>query len=462
MKIILIDDQVKMGNAFTKIIKALEHEVAYFNSGYAALALPDEDLFQYDAAFIDMNMDGMDGCETGLKLKARVPAIVTIMLTSDTQMGTVIKALRDSQFDDFLCKRNVAKDAMAGSPQLQETILRAQNILATRKALTNEYKLNNALRGNSVEIQKEMVGNSWAVKKLRETINKVAPLDTTVLITGESGTGKELVAREIYKASNRSHAPFVTVNCDAIPHDLLESELFGQLQPKDLSADQHREGFFKMANGGTLLLDELGSLPLGLQAKLAKALREHQIYPVGSSQSITVDVRVIGITNQDLLKKINEGNFREDLFYQLNVFPIAVAPLRERTSDIEELVQHFITTRSRQTVVTSIAPDALKILRRMSWRGNVRQLENIVEQALIECSDTELCCQDFKGNAEFAGLMRGTEQFTEETNKIEPKKIEENKAYLKLLKRGWSRKDLDRAGFPFHPEIETGYAEMTC
>ncbi len=462
MKVLLIDDQVKMGNAFTKIIKALEHEVSYFNSGYAALALPDEDLFLYDVAFIDMNMEGMDGCETGLKLKARVPSLVTIMLTSDTQMGTVVKALRDSQFDDFLCKRNVAKDALAGSPQLQETVLRAQNILATRKALTNEYKLSSALRNHSVEVQKELVGNSWVIKKLRETIEKVAPLNTTVLITGESGTGKELVAREIYKISNRAHAPFVTVNCDAIPHDLLESELFGQEQPRDYSTDHHRDGFFKMAHGGTLLLDEIGSLPLGLQAKLAKVLREHKIYPVSSSQAIPVDVRIIGITNQDLLKKINEGSFREDLFYQLNVFPICVPPLRERTSDIEELVQHFITIKAQQTTVTSIAPDVLRILRKMSWRGNIRQLENVIEQALIVCAEPKLSCQDFKGNAEFVGLMRGTDHIIEQTNKIEPKKIEENKAYLKLLKRGWSKKDLDRAGFPFHPEIEASYKEMVC
>ena len=454
MQVLLVDDQPKMGLAFTKIIENLDHQVTFLASGTTALAMSDEQLDAFDVVMIDMNMDELDGCETGLQIKHRVPTIVTIMLTADSSVETVVKALRDSQFDDFLCKRDIAKDAMQGSPMLQETFLRADNIRATRKALSNEYQLSNALRNNSVEVQKEMIGHSWAMQKVRQAIEKVAPLGTTVLIRGEIGTGKELIAREIYTQSPRSHAPFVSVNCGAIPPDLLESELFGHTQGAIPGASGDREGFFKLADGGTLLLDEVGEIPFELQAKVARVLQDRVISPVGSHESFSVDVRIISTTHHDLPQKISEGRFREDLFYQLNVFPIEIVPLRERTSDIPPLIDHLITKKFRASQVLGVEPETLEMLQKMYWRGNVRELENVLERALVVTTEAYLTHQDFMENSEFAALVANTEKPEEDTSRLDSRKLEENRTYLQMLKQGWTREKLDRAGFPYHPELE--------
>lgn len=402
MRILLIDDQPRMGETFSKILRALKHQVTYIDGGAEALKVPDDELLEYDIILIDMNMPGMDGCETGLALKERIQDLVTIMLTADSSIETVIKALRDSKFDDYLCKSEVAKDAFEGSFKLQETFMRAQSLLKTRQelrntqnALSQEYQLSEILRKQSLESNKELIGNSESFNRIRQLIQKVAPSDASILIQGETGTGKELVARAIHRQSLRAHEPFVAINCGAIPKELLESELFGHRRGAFTGASSDREGFFQLANRGTLFLDEIGDMPLDLQVKLLRVLQEQEIMPVGGKKPIKVDVRIISATHQNLQSHIDAHQFREDLFYRLNVFPIRIPPLRERIDDLELMVKHFIVQKSNYSQVKGVTPEAMQLLKGYTWRGNVRELENMVERAMLITNHELLTPEDF-------------------------------------------------------------------
>ena len=402
MKLLLIDDQSKMGETFSKILQALNHQVVFLSSGLEALRLSDGELSAFDAIFIDMIMPEMDGCRTGLALKERVPDTVTIMLTVDSSNKTVIRALRDSKFDDYLHKTEVAKDACIGSLKLQETLIRAQTLAKTRQelrhtqnALTNEYQLNQVLRKQGRAANKELLGTSPAFQKVLQLIQKVAPSHTTVLIQGETGTGKELVARAIHKQSLRAEEPFIPINCGAIPKELLESELFGHRRGAFTGASSDREGLFQLAHGGTLFLDEIGDMPLELQVKLLRVLQEKEILPVGEKKPIKIDVRILSATHQNLQEKIAEKKFREDLFYRLNVFPIHIPPLRERRSDIGLLVQQYIAKKASHSCIKGIAPKALALLQQQPWKGNVRELENVMERVLLISNPPILQPEDF-------------------------------------------------------------------
>jgi DNA-binding NtrC family response regulator len=230
-----------------------------------------------------------------------------------------------------------------------------------------------------------LVGDSAAMSELREIVQQVSDCASTVLITGESGTGKELVARALHEASSRRDGPFVALNCAAIPESLLESELFGHVRGAFTGATQPRVGRFEMATGGTLFLDEIGDMPLPLQVKLLRVLQERVVEPVGGSRSVKVDVRIIAATHQDLEQRVREGQFREDLYYRLNVIPIAVPPLRERSEDIPALCAHFLAraNRERSGAVREITPAAMEALQSYPWPGNVRELENLIERLVV-------------------------------------------------------------------------------
>jgi len=284
MNILLVDDEIRLCEAFNRLFSGLGHKVKYVTSGREALQIQDAQLIEFELAVVDMNMPEMNGYETGVQLKERIPHIVTIMLTADDHIETVVKALRDSQFDDYLCKQEVAKDAMGGSPRLQETLLRAEGVLKTRKvleetqkALSQEHQLNNVLRAQSVGIRKALIGQSPAFQEMMKNVEHVAPSDAAVILLGETGTGKEVVAQEIHHRSQRSEGPFVAINCGAIPRELLESELFGHEKGAFTGANNQRDGFFKLANHGTLFLDEIGDMPLELQVKLLRVLQEREI-----------------------------------------------------------------------------------------------------------------------------------------------------------------------------------------
>jgi two-component system, NtrC family, nitrogen regulation response regulator NtrX len=247
-----------------------------------------------------------------------------------------------------------------------------------------------------VESRHEIVGKSFAVRQVLERIERVAPTDARVLITGENGTGKELVARAIHRLSPRAKAPFVEVNCAAIPSELIESELFGHMKGSFTGAYEDRAGKFEQAHGGTLFLDEIGDMSLAAQAKVLRALQEGLITRVGGARPIQVDVRVLAATNKNLEEEISEGRFREDLYYRLNVIPLHVPPLRERREDIPMLVQHFAERAAREAVLRPrrFSTEAVETLQRMDWPGNVRELRNTVERLMILASGETVAAPD--------------------------------------------------------------------
>lgn len=418
MEILLIDDQPQFAKKLQGFLESKGHQTHYFQSGLEVLNLSDEKLSAFEMTVIDRQMPDCDGLEIGQALKKRLPHLVTVMLTADDSSNTIIRALRDSKFDDYLSKRELVKDLVSGQHYLDETLYRAESLLATHKklketeaALQREAQLSEALRKQTVNVSKGMVGESKAMRTLRRLIKKVAPTDATVLIRGETGTGKELVAREVHKHSVRSQAPFVAINCAAIPRELLESELFGHEKGAFTGANNSREGFVKMADGGTLFLDEIGDMPLELQAKLLRVLQEKEMIPVGGRQPVKVDVRIISATHQDLKLKVQNKEFREDLFYRLNVFPIQVPPLRDRLEDLEVLINHFISRKGAE--VKGISSDALEMLIIRPWSGNIRELENVVERALIVATGATLYPEDFLEDA------HRMPQSTESTGPIE-------------------------------------------
>jgi two-component system nitrogen regulation response regulator NtrX len=323
----------------------------------------------FEVVLLDIWLPGMDGLETLEKLKELENAPEVIMISGH---GTIETAVRTTKLGAY--------DFLEKPLSLDKTLILVKNAADAKK-----------LRGENQELKKQLlnrsqiVGESIPMKALRQQIGLMAPTNGRVLIYGESGTGKELVARAIHAQSLRKDAMFVEVNCAAIPEDLIESELFGHLQGAFPGATSEKEGKFQKANGGTLFLDEVGDMSLKTQAKVLRTLDEQRFSPVGSDEMLSVDVRVIASTNKNLEDEISTGNFREDLFYRLNVIPFYVPPLRDRKEDIPQLARHFLkefaaaySRRSRE-----LGDDAIDALMRYSWPGNVRELRNVIERIVI-------------------------------------------------------------------------------
>jgi DNA-binding NtrC family response regulator len=397
MNILIIDDEPSFRQYLASILTdVFKHAVTETGSFNEASQLEAGVLMSTDLAFIDLKMPMIDGFQSGQRLKHQYPHLVTVMLTAYPSVDKVIKALRDHQFDDFLMKE--ALEDVQEFTQLKNALHRAENLVAARKALSDEYQLSDALRTQYTTVHAGFVGHSESFRQINELIDKVAPSDTTVLLTGETGTGKDLVAREIHNRSRRSLKPFVPINCSAIPPGLLESELFGHKKGAFTGAVGDRPGYFKLAAGGTLFLDEIGDMPLELQAKLLRVLEEKQFFPVGSgklSDSEKLEVRLISATNQDLKQKTESGQFRRDLFYRLNTLVLTIPPLRDRVEDIEPLINYFIAQKSDPDRIKSIQPEALAVLREWSWPGNVRELQNLTERALLFSEGEVLQVEDF-------------------------------------------------------------------
>lgn len=322
-----------------------------------------------DLVLCDIKMPKMDGIEFLQKAMEKNPDVPIIMISGHGNIETAVDAVKKGAYD-YISK----------PPDLNRMLITIRNAIEKNNLSTETRTLKKKI-GKSYEI----VGESAAIKQIKDTIDKVAPTDARVLITGENGSGKELVARELYAKSNRTASPLVEVNCAAIPSELIESELFGHEKGSFTSAVKQRIGKFEQANGGTLFLDEIGDMSLTAQAKVLRALQEGKITRVGGEKEISVDVRVLAATNKDLLKEVEEKNFRLDLYHRLSVILIKVPSLNERTDDIPLLVDRFLNLIAEEygQKPKSIETDALKALQQHNWTGNIRELRNVVERLII-------------------------------------------------------------------------------
>jgi two-component system, NtrC family, nitrogen regulation response regulator NtrX len=377
-KILIVDDEPSIQRALSQLFEYEDHSVVVASDG--AEALDSFASFHPDVVFLDVKMPGMDGVEVLRRLREADAGAVVVMISGHGTIGTAVEATRKGAFD-FLEKP-------LDTDRLRVTL---RNALAVRGLSESVRELK-----SEVESRYEIVGSTFAVRQVLERIERVAPTDARVLITGENGTGKELVARAIHRLSQRAHSTFVEVNCAAIPSELIESELFGHMKGSFTGAVADRAGKFEQADGGTLFLDEVGDMSSAAQAKVLRALEQGVITRVGSSKPIKVDVRVLAATNKDLSEEIQKGNFREDLFYRLNVVPIHVPPLRERREDIPMLVRHFIDLMARtdRVVPRRFDESAVRGLMSLDWPGNIRELRNTVERLLILAGGDEVRPED--------------------------------------------------------------------
>ncbi|MEJ5347823.1 MAG: sigma-54 dependent transcriptional regulator [Desulfosoma sp.] len=367
--ILIVDDDPAHRLMLTTLLEDWGYRVHEADGGLSAVQRVQEQ--PLDAVIMDVRMPDMDGIEATRRIHHYNPALPVIVLTAFSSVPSAVEALKAGAYD-YLTKP-LDFDA------LRLTLNRALEHMQLRTE-------NEELREQLAKLRlPEIIGKSTAMQRLVELLALVAPSEATVLITGESGTGKGLVARAIHANSPRSHGPLVEVNCAAIPENLMESELFGHDKGAFTGADKPRRGRFAQADGGSIFLDEVGELSLPMQAKLLRVLQDGHIQRVGSDQTIAVDVRILAATNRDLQRMTQEGTFREDLYYRLNVVAVEVPPLRERKEDIPLLVEHFIKTfaSKNKRAVRGITPRAMDLLVRYDWPGNVRELENVMERAVI-------------------------------------------------------------------------------
>jgi len=367
-RILVVDDHPQARESMSDVLRQAGYSVHCCASAKAAVKLLEEDSF--DLVITDLRMPGMSGLELIRHVQEHGVGVQVVMVTAHASVASAVEAMRHGAFD------YIEKPFRAD--QLEQL---AQRAIEHGHRLDCERKLSCA----ASETAPCMVGSSEKMRLLKERVACVAGTSETVLIMGETGTGKELVARSVHAQSRRAAAPLVSLNCPVLSEHLLESELFGHRRGAFTGADADRTGRFQLADGGTLLLDEITEIDLPLQAKLLRVLQEKTFEPVGSSETISVDVRVLATTNRDLREEVQAGGFREDLYYRLNVLPILVPPLRERREDVPALIDHFLE-RAAQRLGTSLCRltrDTQQLLAEYHWPGNVRELENIVTRASV-------------------------------------------------------------------------------
>ncbi len=381
-KLLIVDDELSVRDSLGKWFREEGYEVTTVENANDALTRLAEQ--RWDAALVDIKMRGTDGIELQRRMHEVDPELIVIIMTGYASVETAVTALKNGAYD-YVTKpldpdeiAHLVKNALAHKRTAQENVL---------------------LRETVAEVARpgELIGQSLAMRKVFDAIETVGPTDATVLVTGESGTGKELVARAIHQASPRKFHPLVVIHCGALTETLLESELFGHEKGAFTGAQYRKKGKFEIAEGGTVFLDEIGDITLKTQTDLLRVLQEREITRVGGNQIITVDFRCIAATNKDLEKLIEEGKFRPDLFYRLNVFRIELPPLRDRREDIPVLVDHFVRKFSlaMNKRITRVAPIAMNHLQEQPWLGNVRELENAVERAMVVGQEPELRESDF-------------------------------------------------------------------
>lgn len=378
----IVDDEEIIRESFLHWFEKLGHRVEAAASGLEALEKLEKSPFE--VLFVDIKMPGMDGIELLGKVKEEYPETIVVIITAYGSIETAVKAMKMGA-TDYLLK-----------PFKPEQLSLVLEKIAHQRKLISEYEY---VKGRLDEITRfdNIIGQSPPMQKVFDLIPEIAQSESSVLLVGETGTGKELVAKAIHAKSNRSHLPFIAINCGAIPDTLLESELFGHQKGAFTGATHPRKGFIEVVSGGTLFLDEIGEISPKMQIDLLRVLEEKKITRIGDRQPVDVDFRLISATRRDLEKEVTEGVFREDFFYRINVITIHIPPLKKRKGDIPLLVQHFLQKYSHETVkrVDHVSRDTMELLKSYDWPGNVRELENAVERAVVLSKSRTLGKEDF-------------------------------------------------------------------
>jgi DNA-binding NtrC family response regulator len=440
-RLLIVDDELSVRDSLAKWFHEEGYEIGTAEDANVALTRLAEK--KWDAALVDIKMRGTDGIELQRRMHEADPELIVIMMTGYASVETAVTALKNGAYD-YVTKpldpdeiAHLVKKALAHK-RTEEENLRLRETVA------------------EVARPEEIIGESEAMQKVFHAIETVAPTDATVLVTGESGTGKELVTRAIHHASPRRFHPLVVIHCGALTETLLESELFGHEKGAFTGAQYRKKGKFEIAEGGTVFLDEIGDISLKTQTDLLRVLQEREIVRVGGTQPITVDFRCVAATNKNLEQLIEEGKFRPDLFYRLNVFHIELPPLRQRRDDIPLLVNHFVLKFSLQMnkKINRVSPQAMDLLQQQPWPGNIRELENAVERAMVVAQEPEIREQDFVFKSavassnggksleeiEKAHILRVLQQCAwNQTRAAETLGIDRVTLHHKLKRYGWSR-----------------------
>jgi two-component system response regulator AtoC len=379
-RILVVEDEPNLRRVLCAMLARDGYEVVSASDGAEALAVIDDSI---DVVVTDLKMPNVDGMEVLRRVAVAHPAVPVVMITAFGSVGHAVEAVKAGAFDYI--------EKPGEQEQIRLTIAKA-----VKQSAANRAQPQTAGMGDEAVGRFGLVGKSQEMQHIFQIIETVANTPSTVLITGESGTGKELVAKALHENSSRQGKPFIKINCAAIPKDLMESEMFGYERGAFTGATSSKPGRFELADAGTLFLDEIGEIPVEMQVKLLRAIQESEFERVGGLATIKVDVRLITATNRDLEKEVQLGNFREDLFYRLNVVPLRVPPLRERRSDIPLLVHHIIRKFNERLkkAIRTISDEALARLQAHSWPGNIRELENVLERTILFCASDHIAVAD--------------------------------------------------------------------
>jgi len=416
-KILVVDDEPGMREFLEIMLSKEGYDVSTASNGEQAINRMNES--EYDLAVVDIQMPGKNGIEVLKSVKDKGSDTIVIMITAFASHETAIDAMKLGAYDYITKPFKIDEIKLVISKALERKNLVTENT-RLKKELENKFGFGN------------LIGESASMHNVFSLIQKISELNVNVLITGESGTGKELVARAIHYSGNRHEGPFVPVNCGAIPENLIESELFGYKKGAFTGADYNKKGLFIEANEGTIFLDEIGDLPQHLQVKLLRILEDKSVRPLGSTESVKINVRVVSATNKELEREIAEGRFREDLYYRLNVIKVTLPPLRERKEDIPALTLHFVNkyAKDMDKDITGISSEAIDLLEKYNFPGNVRELENIIARSVaLETNDTirkeTLPKLNFEDSGiEFTGGVGNSDGLDDVMDDVERKMIE--------------------------------------
>jgi DNA-binding NtrC family response regulator len=392
-RILVVDDEQSMAQFLAIVLRKEGYQVSTVQNGRDAMDKVKAETF--DVVITDIKMPGMDGIQLLQGIKKHDPGMPVVIMTAYASQQSAIDAVNLGAFQYLI--KNAKND---------EIKLVVRNAIEMRKVRVENQFLKRELRKGHEE--RTIIGSSEEMVRVFKMVEKVADSEATIMIQGESGTGKELIAREVHYSSRRTSGPFVSINCGAIPRDLLESNLFGHVKGSFTGAVRDSQGMFQVAEGGTFFLDEVGEMPLATQVKLLRALQEREIIPVGGTQPIKIDCRLVAATNAELEREVAEGRFRADLYYRLNVIPIKLPSLRQRRDDIPLMVDHFLKRHAQNHPAKTVNKDAMELLMKYDWPGNVRELENVIERALILDEGGIITPEDLPDVIRFGESHRGS------------------------------------------------------